>query len=482
MEKTNISRERRILSGTAVSLGAQIIGYILYLFVIRAINSGLSKEENGVLFGIQRICDLILVLAVEAGMNTVVLRKIIQNEEDYDAIMATFAKMRFVLWLAASALIAVIGLVFMPENLTLLMVWSLYTLIGSKSSLWRFVFEIRYRAKINLLPVYLLGLVDTFLFLIIIYFIPSPLTAMHIVTGFCISAIPGIIILMIMSGDWKIFSVPFSKPIAKDIFKSSFPVMLAMVMMQIHDKSDAFFLGYFTNTVELGKFAAAYRILPPLFAVSITIATVFTPSIAKFQISDPVLCKRYIFGGIKILLYFGGLVSVMLSASTGLIIEALTKGVYADSYTQFFTFLWLPIPVYIIIFLFDVNIVLGLPRNNFIITAVEAGLSIITNILLTPVFASVGTVFSKLSTLIVSAGVALWLLKEVLKGYSSLGFFIGFFAAAGGGLVCAIFLPKFMPQIAASLLGGMIYISLLFLLKAIDKSDIDLLKQYFQKA
>ncbi|MES2765718.1 MAG: polysaccharide biosynthesis C-terminal domain-containing protein [Bacteroidota bacterium] len=481
MEKTKISRERRILSGTAVSLGAQIIGYVLYLFAIRAILGGLSKEENGVLFGIQRLCDLVLALAVEAGMNTVVLRKIIQNEEDYDAIMATFAKLRFLLWLGATALIVGIGLIFMPGNLSLLMVWSLYMLIGSKSALWRFVFELRYRAKTNLLPVYLLGLLDTVLFLVIIYFAPTPLTAMHIVSGFCISAIPGIVILMIMSGDWKVFSVPFSKPIAKDIFKSSFPVMLAFVLMQIHDKSDAFFLGYFTNATELGKFGAVYRILPPLLAVAITITTVFTPSIAKFQVSDPERCKRYIFGGLKILLYFGGLISVMLSASTGLIIEALTKGVYADSYIQFFAFMWLPIPVYIIIFLFDINIVLGLQRNNFIITAVEAGLSIITNILLTPFFASVGTVFSKLSTLIISAAVAVWLLKSVLKDYNVLGFFTRYSAAAIGGLFCAVFLPNVMPEIAASCLGGVVYMGLLFLLKAIDTDDVVLLRQYLQK-
>jgi O-antigen/teichoic acid export membrane protein len=475
MEKTQISRQR-ILSGTAVSLGAQIVGYILYFFAIRAILSGLTQEENGALFGIQRIADLVLALAVEAGMNTVVLRKVIQNEQDADVILSTFAKLRLMLWLAASALLALFGVLFMPENISLLLIWSIYSFIGAKSVLWRFVFELRYRARTNLLPVYLSGLLDTILFLIVMYFLPRPLTAMDIITGFCISALPGFLLLVFLTGDWKLFKIPFSKPIAKEIFKSSVPVMLAFVLMQIHDKSDAFFLGIFSNAAELGKFGAVYRILTPLIAVSMTLTTVLTPSIAQFQISDPERCKRYIFGGIKILLYFGGFVSVTLAASTGLIIDGLSKGVYADSYMQFFTFLWLPIPVYVIIFLFDVNIVLGLQRNNFIITAVEAGLSVLTNLLLTPVFASLGTVFSKLSTLIFAAIAALWLLKEFLRGYLTPGFFIRFFSAAGGGLVCSVFLPRMMPQIVASLVGGAIYVGLLFLLKAIDNDDITLFK------
>jgi O-antigen/teichoic acid export membrane protein len=476
-----MSTNRRILSGTAISLGAQVIGYILYFFAIRAILSGLSKEENGELFGIQRIAEFIIALGVEAGMNTVVLRKLVQNEADSDAILATFAKMRFMLWLAASSVLAIVGWIFMPEHIGLLLVWSLYSLLSAKSVLWRFVFELRYRARTNLLPVYLLGLLDTVLFLAVIYFIPRPLTAEYIITGFCISALPGFLVLLILTGDWRLVKTPFSKAIATDIFKSSMPVMLSFLLMQIHDKSDAFFLQYFWGEAELGIFGAVYRVLPPLVAVSFTLTTVLTPSIAKFHIEDIERSKRFIFGGIKILLYFGGLISVTMSASTGFIIQVLTDGVYADSFWQFFIFLWLPLPIYIIIFLFDVNIVLGHERNNFYITATEAGLSVVTNLFLTPLYASLGTVFSKLFTLIISTGVALWLLRDFLKGFGVITFFVRFFIAASGGFGCAILLPMVMPQIAASVVGAGIYCGLLYITGAISQEDIAMAKQFLKK-
>jgi len=478
---TNSRRNRRILSGTAISLGAQVIGYILYFFAIRAILSGLSKEENGVLFGIQRIAEFILALGVEAGMNTVVLRKIVQNEEDADVILATFAKMRFMLWLVASALLAVVGWIFIPEHLSLMLIWSVYSLIAAKSILWRFVFELRYRAHTNLLPVYLLGLLDTLLFLAVIYFIPQPLNAEYIIVGFCLSAIPGFVILVLLTGDWKLLKIPFSKKIAGEIFKSSMPVMIAFVMMQVHDKSDAFFLQYFKGEEELGIFGAVYRMLPPLLAVSMTLTTVLTPSIARFHLTDMERCKRYIFGGIKILLYFGGLLSVVLSANTGFIIQALSDGRYSDSYLQFFVFLWLPVPVYLIVFLFDVNIVLGRERNNFIITATEAGLSIITNLLLTPHYASLGTVFSKLVTLIIATAVTLWLLKDFLRELVTFGFFARFSIALISGLSSSYLLPQIMPQFAASFVGGGIYLAMLMLAGALQRHDVAIIQHFLKK-
>lgn len=476
------SREGRIVSGAAVSIGAQMAIYLLSVFSVRAILANLSKEENGELFQIQRLCDFILILLVEAGMGAVALRKIIQEPENREAIIATFARMRVMLWAGAATLICGIGLIVMPDSIMPLWVWALYMLITARAPLLRYVFEMRYRAATKLILIQSLGIMDTVLFLLLVYCLPFELSALSIAVYFLVAALPGFFILAFKKGNRDVIAIPFSPKIATEILKASLPVFVSLLLVQIHDKSDAFFLGVFSNQTQVGIFAAAYRSLAPLTAIAATLTSVLTPSIAELQVTDPEKCRRYVFGGLRVLLYTACFLCIGLSAGTSLIIDLLTGGSYADNYTEFFVMLWTELPIFVTVYTIEVNIALGLQRNNYVVASMLAGCSIVTNLILTPPMAALGAIFAKIFTVGSAAVLSLYLLKPFLKGQLTVLFVVRLFLVIGLSICLSWFLPMFIPVYGAVALCIILLAAILWATRSLTMEDYAIAEKFLKRA
>ncbi len=450
------SAARQILTGGASLLLAQGSVLALTFLAQRVILSTLSKEQNGELFTQRRFIDLFVVIAVDFGMNNIVLRKAIQEPERASVILSSAAALRMVLWIVASA-VALVASTAYGLSLADGLVWTTYLLITARTGLLRYSFELGRRAKMQFTLPAAAMIADAVIFLVAIWLQRHAITPTTVIVTYCLSSIPGFLLVLATDRGRTVRPQWVSAPEMRRLLVEALPMFVAFALMNIHDKADAVLLDWFSTQREVGIFGAAYVSLAPLTGtVPLAAAMVVVPVVARFAVSDWESARTFAVTGLRLLTASAILLCAILSPLTPFLIELISKGRYADNHLQYFVFMWMSVGIFPLVFLQEVFVALGRQKVNVPITAALAAVTIGAGVVLIPLGASMGAVYAKLAAVVAGAALAVYYLGVILKQGLDLRFVLSTMGVAGISAAAALYLPSLMSIWMAALVSGSI--------------------------
>lgn len=267
-----------------------------------------------------------------------------------------------------------------------------------------------------------------------------------------------------------------------ELFREALPMILAVILVNIHDKIDAFMLEWFSTPVEVGIFAAAYQSLAP-FVNTIPIAAVMAivPVVVRLASEDVASCRSYALTGLRLLAAAGIGVAMTASMMTPWIIDFISGGRYADNEGQFFAFLWMTFPVFLLFYIQEINIALGAQRKNIVITAILAAVTVFGGLWLIPLYASYGAIAAKFAAVVGAAAVAYFNFHRIVEQSITLRGVIG---VVGAAIVCAgsaVWLPSVMPRPLAIVCGVVVWVVAVAAAGLVRAADVQRVRSMFQR-
>jgi len=459
----------------------QGVTMVTYFLAQRMILSTLTKEANGELFAVRRIADLIVIMLVDAGLNGIAMRRIIQDPSSTQRVLSTTVMFRLVMWIVGTIVCLLTGW-FMHASLPDLVLWCVFLLISVRSGLIRFTFELPYRAHVRFGIVNVLAIVDAAMFLGLIYYYRTSLSPGTIIIASVLSAIPGFFLLAMYDRGRTIRPTWASISLLRTMLFEAIPIIITSVLVSFHDKIDAMMLDWFSTPLEVGIFGAAYNALSPLTAaIPSTMAMAIVPAVARLAREDMDACRRYATTGLRFLIVIAIGVCTVLSTMTGFVIDLVSKNRYADNGIHFFTFLWMPVAIFMLVYVQELNIALGQQRKNFLIASMLAGITIVGGVILIPMHQAYGAIVAKFLAVGCSAAVSYVIVHQVLELSVDLWFVLRAAVAIAICCTAAAVFPSMMGQGWAAVLNALIFAGTMIALRIVHRGDVQLIRRLLMR-
>ncbi|MBU3741697.1 MAG: hypothetical protein FGM24_05365 [Candidatus Kapabacteria bacterium] len=471
----------RVLSGSLILVLTQVVGFGLLFLAQRIILSTLTKEENGELFVYRRIADIIVITLCDAGLNSVAMRMMARKPDRADEVIASVAVFRIVMGVIGTIIAMSVALV---SGYTALGVglWAIYVMISTRTGLLRYTLETPLRMDVRFGFVSLFSVLDAVLFLLAIWVVRDGLDAQTIIVAFLLSVLPSFLFLLWMDRGRHFRPSLASRSMTIELLREATPVIVSVLLLNIHDKVDAFLLKWFSTPTEVGVFSAAYQSLAPLVnTMPIAAVMAIVPVVAKLAQEDEVRSRAYALTGLRLLGTVGIGVATVTSMLTPIIIHVVSNGRYADNEPQFFAFLWMTFPIFLLFYVQELNIALGAQRKNIRITGVLAVGTVAAGLVLIPWYDSMGAIVAKFIAVGTGAAVAVGLFFRILGKSLTLSTVGG---AVGTAAACALaswLLPQLMPRPLAVICGVIVWGGMSAVVGLLRRSDVAHLRTVFKR-
>ena len=480
MSEDRLNTAKKILTGSALLIVTQFTTLLLSFLGQRIILSTLTKEENGFLFSERRIVDLIVLMLVDFGLNGVVMRRMVQDPARAPITLSSSIALRMLLWVPAT-LCCVLYASIAGYSVVDVATWCCFLMLSSRAGLVRYAFEQPRRSHMKFGLVLILVVLDAVLFLVGIYLIRDTLTASLVIQVYTLSALPGFVLLLLLDRGKvaRLSNVRWQE--MRVLFFEALPVVSAIVLVNLHDKIDAMMLGWFSTQTEVGIFGAVYVSLSPLSGViPIAIAMAIVPAIARFSGEDWDECRKFTLTGMRYLMIVAVVACTVASSLTPFVIDIISKGRYADNALQFFTFLWVPIPIFFIVYAQEVNVALGQQRANIPVAIALALVTVIVGLVLIPMYDSMGAIITKFAAVTIGSFIAARLMYSILRSRVDVAFIVKIICASAVGVIASWYFPTMMGMWLAAACSCIAVIVFILGSGLFRTSDIGLLRRILQ--
>ncbi|NQW29285.1 MAG: oligosaccharide flippase family protein [Ignavibacteria bacterium] len=473
-ENKNETASRVIKGGIAI-LFVQACTIVLYFLSQRIILSFLTKEENGFLFAERRMVDLLLVVIVDFGLNGIVLRKIIQEPERTGVLLSSLVAFRFVMWLFGTALCVSIAIP-MGQNVMDIAMWCLFLLLTTRSGLMRYALELPYRAKVQLKTIGAIALLDPVVFFFLVFLYRNDLSPSMVILLFMLSAIPGFVMMVLLDKGRlvRIKNVEFAE--IKRILVAALPILASIILINLHDKIDAMLLDWLTNPTQVGIFGAAYTTLSPITGtIPLALSAAVVPIVARLVIPNPEEGKKYVWTAVRLLIAVSVSICAVASLATPVIVELISQGRYSDNISQFFVFLWMPIPIFLVVFIQELIIVYNQQKLSIPISATLAVVVIIAGLILIPMYGAMGAIIAKFLSVSLASILAIYYLHKILADKAKVGLIVRALILIAFGVSASLVLPMIFSIPVAIIICAIAVFGACFAFGMIRVSDIRLI-------
>jgi O-antigen/teichoic acid export membrane protein len=487
---------RRLASATGILIAAQMLGAALQLVSLRTVQDTLTKAANGEFFWIQQVSMFVFFAMAEMGMTSVATRIVIQHAEAHDRIIATFFKLRILLWLLASVILCAFSAITSSVHLASLSAYALFSLIGARTLLLRPVLELRRRSENRQLLPALTGLLDAALFAICILSDAAMLTPLRVMIWFLVSALPGFLIMLLADQQWRsIWKESFDKTIAMTLIRESLPLLVSLLLVQIQDKSDTFALDFFHGKESLGVYAAAMRVAAQCGVLVMILPTVISPAVSALRISNQERCRLYMVEGLNITLL------ASIGAASGLVvlvqpIAFITAGSkYLSNVAEFSLATWTLVGSMMVAYIFAVMTAIGEQRKLYPMVWTLCLCSIALNFTLTPQFGTFGAILSKAGTTILGGCVGLMAMYSFVRNRSLVQGVVRVLVVLVMMLPCTLLvregaqilalqfaLPILVQHVIAGVSIGAVFGGMCLVTKLVSRKELALVKSMLQRS
>jgi len=480
MAERSESLGRRVFSGGITMLFTQGVTIVLYFLAQRVILSTLTKEENGELFAVRRVADLILILLVDFGLNGVSMRRVIQQPEHAREILSSTLAFKLMMWVVATLLCFGYAQ-FAHLSIVDVVLWCLFLLLTSRSGMLRYTMELPYRAHVRFGFVNGLAIVDAFVFVGLVMLWKDALTPSTVIVAYMCSTLPGFLTLLAMDKGRNFRPRWVSRAMMKSLVIDALPVLILVILTNIHDKIDGMMLERFSTPREMGIFSAAYQTLVPLTGtIPMAITMSLVPAVAHLAKENWEECRRFALTGLRIIILAGIAVSTVTSAAAPFIIDVVSKGRYADNLIHFVTFLWMPLPIFVLVFVQELMVAMGHQRRALPIAISLAVTTIATGLVLIPEWNAYGAVLSKLAAVGVSSIVSYVLLHRVLGESLTLSAPFRIVIVTAVCCTVAVMAPEHLGIALGTLLSTAVFVVMAIVTGLITRADVGMVRRLLQ--
>lgn len=485
MNDSTSSTARKVLSGGMSLMASQGLSMVLFFVAQRFILSELSKAENGVLMSERRIVDLLMLAVVDFGMNSVVMRRAITQPERAREIYSSAAGLRVLLWALSLGVVVAYSMVTQVSSLHVV-IWAAYLLITARTGLLRYSFELSARSRLAFAGPTVASVMDAVLFAGLMWYNQHALTPTVIMTSYLVASVPGFVLMVVLDSGRSIRWKEIRVPEMGVILKESLPVFIAIGLLNIHDKIDVVLLSWFSSEAQVGIYGAAYVSLSPLTGtIPLAASMVIVPVVARYAAQGQQQCAAYAVTGLRFLAATAAVVSSMLTALAPLIIDLISRNRYADNIAEYVLFLWMPLPIFLLVYIQEVQVALGRQRRNLPIALLLALGSVVAGLVLIPWYdafdqAALGAITARMIVTIISAGVAVALLRSVFPKKLPLLTIGSLLLVAVGSATASILLTRVAPMLMASAASGLVSGCLVFASGLLRWKDVQTLFEVFR--
>lgn len=197
----------------------------------------------------------------------------------------------------------------------------------------------------------------------------------------------------------------------KDLFQDSFPFIIAGLSVTLYLKVDSVMLGALSSEQEVGLYAAAARISEGLYFISTVLMSSFSPLIYKYKITNESLYRNKVHQYLGIQSAISMSILVIMLSSARHFIPLLYGANYEGSVSIFFIHI-LSLPfVFLGIAASPLFIAEGLSSYVARRSMIGAGINILFNLWLIPIFGGIGAAAATL----VSYAFASFLINSFLQ-------------------------------------------------------------------
>jgi O-antigen/teichoic acid export membrane protein len=354
----------------------------------------------------------------------------------------------------------------------------LFLFLNSRAGIVRYVLELPSRSVVRFGLVNALSLLDVLLFACLVFVFPTELTPSLVLRLFVASSIPGFLILFALEQrrHLRLNRVSFAE--IRSLLIETVPVAVTMVLLIVHDKADAMILSAFSTSSEVGVFSAAYQSISPLVGtIPGAVVGAMVPAIAHLAVTDRERCSTYARTGLRFMTVAAVGIASVSSCLAPLFIEVVTGGRYADNVLQFATFLWMPVAIFVLVYVQEFSVALGRQRSYTRIAAVLAASTILLSILFVPLWHAEGAALAKLVTVGGAAVMAVILLSRVLEDprFRSEGLRLS--ATVIPCALVSFLLPPVIGQFAAAAVACATWLGVSVAMGVLGRDDIALVRR-----
>ena len=269
-------------------------------------------------------------------------------------------------------------------------------------------------------------------------------------------------------------SFEFDSDFTKRMLRSSSMFCLSIAFTGMFMFTDSIMLSKLKTSVDVGIYSAASNLMLAAIFLPVMYGNAIYPVISRFYLNSKKSLKLAYERSFKYMVIVGIFVSVMIYSLSDKIISVLYGVEYSSSATVLAILCWY-------LFLRFINVISGFTLSSInrqgsraLSQGIVALLNIILNFIFIPVYGVLGAAFATVITELVFFSIYT---SFIVKYGIKIKFAVFFIRPIIGAAIIMVLLPYIENIVLAVFLGTIIYFSVLYFLKTLDKEDKLLFKK-----
>ncbi|MEW2921825.1 flippase [Muricauda sp. ANG21] len=278
----------RYLKNTSWLMGEKVLRLLIALSVGVWVTRYLGPEQFGILSYAQSFVGIFSALS-SLGLNDIIIRELVKSEDRKELILGS----SFGLQTLGSSVIMLILIVNIyyndnePLTNKIIIILGLLTFVNSFNviaSYFHSQVKSRFYAMAGLVGVFISALLKVYLILggySLIYFV-------YVLAFDVIFLCSGLVWFYMKSGQ-SLFAWKFSWPMAKNLLKDAWPLILSGIIVSIYMKIDQVMIKEYLGNSEVGQYSAAVRLSEAWYFIPTIICSSLFPAIINAKLKDDTL-------------------------------------------------------------------------------------------------------------------------------------------------------------------------------------------------
>lgn len=386
---------RTIARNTVFLSASEIFAMALqFLFVIV-----LTKHYGHIGFGkISFALSFAMVACIfgDAGLNTLIIRKIAQNEEDAEDIISNALAVKT----AASVAVVLLSILFLwasraeYEKIMLVGIITTAFVLGTMAQLFRNVFQAYERMEYEAIvkTIYTILYVSLGILAIVFQF-----DIVFIGLAYLLGSLFNLILSMrICFKKFSRFSIKFDFHKIAELMTDAYPFAVSAVIASFFFNMDILMLEYFKGDEAVGWYSLAYRIMAVVIIFPQFFVQAIFPRLCKFSSSAKESLYFALEKGIKYMFLIALPMALLTTHAAGPVISAVFGENFISSILALQILIWCAATLFISMIMTVTVNAMNKQKQNMFIFFLNAVLNIFLNLLLIPRYSLYGAAIATL--------------------------------------------------------------------------------------
>ncbi|MDD5354420.1 MAG: flippase [bacterium] len=466
---------RKVFKNTGIVIAGQLVTKVIGLAVTIYLARYLGGENFGIYNLIFSFIGFFAIIS-KFGMDDILVRDIAREKGRASLLLGNAILMKSLLTLIGIiACIVSVWLLHYPIDTTkLITVSSIYLAFMTFNQMYETIFQanlaMKYPTAVNVFGGLLLS---TLIFVGIV----AKMGLAYFVLAFAFYLIPGLVFLMYISRTLVHPDFRVDLKVWRYLFKESWPLIMMSLFVITNNRIDVLFLSKMRTDLDIGYYAAAYRLTEALGVIPMAISCSMYPLLSQYYHTDRDYFHRVYQYGMKYIIILAVLLAVGGAILAGPIIDFLYGAKYAPAAGALAILCVTEATIFIGYIQSQGFTAINRQKINTLMMGLMTLISVLFNLLLIPKFSFIG---SSITTLI-SQGFGLAMGLYFMNKFVGKLMFSWWPILASGMLMGLGIYWIDLPVLVRMAIGAVIYVACLYLFKGINTQDRDLFAKVFRK-